>query len=63
MEETPALTGSGVVAFAQLLHQVVAGLALDLLGRAQEQDSGAAVGLLVDLVDDAMAYRHFIYLR
>ena len=52
-----------VVAFVELAHQVVACLAFDLLGCAQEQHGGATVGLLVDLVDDAMAYRHFVYLR
>lgn len=63
MEEPPALAGGGVVAFVELAHQVVARLALDLLGRAQEQDSWAAVGLLVNLVDDAVANGHFVYLR
>lgn len=62
MEETPSLAGGGVVAFVELLHQIVAGLAFNLLSESQVQHCWAAVGLLVDLVDCAMAYRHFVYL-
>lgn len=62
MEEPPALTCIGVVAFVELAHQIITGLAFDPLGGAKEQDSRAAIGLLVDLVDDAMAYVHFVYL-
>lgn len=42
MEEPPTLAGGGVVAFVELVHQVVAGLAFDLLGIAQEQNGRAA---------------------
>jgi len=42
VEEPPTLAGSGVVAFVELVHQVVAGLAFDLLGIAQEQNGRAA---------------------
>jgi len=35
MEEAPTLAGGGVVAFVELAHQVIARLALDLLGAAE----------------------------
>lgn len=63
MEEPPALTGGGVVAFVELAQQVFAGAAVDLLSTSQVQRCRCTVGLLVDLVDDAMAYRHFVYSR
>lgn len=63
MEEAPTLAGGAVVAFVELTHQVVAGLALNLLGAAEEQNGRGAVWLLVDLVDCAVKYGHCVYLR
>jgi len=58
MKEPPPLVDGCVVAFVELAHQVVAGLAFDLFGRAEEQDGRASV----DPVDDAVANGHFVYL-
>lgn len=63
VKETPGLAGGGVVAFVELLHQVLAGLTLDLFGAAEVKNGRAAVGLLVDLVDCAVANGHCSYLR
>lgn len=63
MEETPALSGGGVVAFVELAHQIVAGAAFNLLSGSQVHSRRAAVRLLVDLVDDTVANGHCVYLR
>lgn len=58
-KSTPSLASGCVVAFVELTHQIVAGLALDLLGSAKEQNGRTAVRLLVDFVDDAVTYKLF----
>ena len=63
MEEAPSLAGLGVVAFIELVDQFVASLALCQLADTAMQHRWAAVGLLVDLVDDAVENRHCAYLE
>ncbi|MNG15041.1 hypothetical protein D3C84_988400 [compost metagenome] len=58
MKETPGLTGLGVVAFVELVHQVVPSLTLGQFCAAAVQDRRVTVWLLVDLVDDAVENRH-----
>lgn len=60
--ETPALAAGDVIAFVELAPQIVASLALDLLGIAEEQTSRCAVRLLVDFMDHAVEYGHYDYL-
>lgn len=62
MEKPPSLSGNGVVAFVELTHQIIAGLAFDLLGAAEEQNGRGAVSLFVDFVDCAVKYGHCVYL-
>ena len=63
MEEAPGLAGCGVIAFVELVHQFVTGLALYLLVAAKEQNGRSAVWLLVYLVDCAVKYGQCVYLR
>lgn len=63
MEEAPGISGGGIVAFVELLHEVVAGLAIYLFGACKVKNCRRAVGLLVDLVDGAVANGHCVYLR
>ncbi|MCY1345789.1 hypothetical protein D9M69_318560 [compost metagenome] len=58
MEETPGLALLGVVAFVEVGQQVFHGLGLAQFAIPGMQHGGAAVGLLVDEVDDAMADGH-----
>ncbi|MNE85660.1 hypothetical protein D3C80_1826840 [compost metagenome] len=58
VEEAPDLVGLGVVAVVEVGQQVVDGLRLGQLAVAGVQHGGAAVGLLVDQVDDGVADRH-----
>jgi hypothetical protein len=62
MKETPSLAGGGVVALVELLDKIVADLTLDLLSAAEEQNSRAAVGLLVDLMNHAVENGHCEFL-
>lgn len=62
MEETPAFPGLRVVAFVELLNQLVAGLAFDQFAGAAVKNCGIAVGLLVDLMNHAVENRHCCYL-
>lgn len=62
VEESPALAGVNVVAFVELVHQVVTRLAFDLLGAAEKQNCWRAVGFFVDLVNHAMENRLCGYL-
>ncbi|MNT88080.1 hypothetical protein D3C72_2285790 [compost metagenome] len=58
VEEAPDLVGLGVVAVVEVGQQVVDGLRLGQLAVAGVQHGGAAVGFLVDQVDDGVADRH-----
>lgn len=58
MKETPGLPGLGVVGFAQVVQQVFGYLRFDQLGAADVQYGRRAIGLFVDLVDDAVTSGH-----
>ncbi|MNF97310.1 hypothetical protein D3C84_801360 [compost metagenome] len=60
VEEPPGFALFGVVAVVEVGQEVFDGAGLGQLGVACVQHSGAAIGFLVDQVDDAMTDRHGI---
>ena len=58
MEEAPPFAGLGVVGNVQVIQQVFGCLRFDQLSVAEMKYGRAAVWLLVDLVDDAVADGH-----
>ncbi|MNH21893.1 hypothetical protein D3C79_817250 [compost metagenome] len=60
VEKAPGFALLGVVAVVEVGQEVFDGAGLGQLGVACVQHSGAAIGFLVDQVDDAMTDRHGI---
>lgn len=60
MEEAPALNSLGVVRFVEVAQQIFNCLRFDQLCVADVQSIRGAVCLLVDLVNDAVAYGYGI---
>ncbi len=60
LEQPPGLVRLGVVAFVEVSHQVLHGLGVAQFGIACMQRCGVSVGLLVDQVNDGVAYRHLL---
>ncbi|MNE81069.1 hypothetical protein D3C80_1776930 [compost metagenome] len=58
LEQPPGLVRLAVVAVVEVGHEVLDGLGVAQFGVARVQRGGAAIGFLVDQVDDGVTNRH-----